>query len=44
MEEIDALNSWKSDLGHKIGYCGPQMPKIGQKFIGQWVRTCVTQP
>ena len=25
MEGIDALNSWKPDLGHKTGNCGPQM-------------------
>ena len=48
MEGIDAVNSWKPDLGHKTGNYGPQRPKRGQKFIGQWVCTyvtpCVSQP
>ena len=38
MKGIDALNSWKPDLGHKTGNCGPQGPKRGQKSIGQCVR------
>ena len=31
MEEIDALNSWKPDLGHETGNCGPQKSKIRKK-------------
>ena len=30
MEGIDALNSWKPNLEHKTGNCGPGMPKSGQ--------------
>ena len=37
VEGIDALNSWKPDLGHKTGNCGLQGPKRGQKSIGQCV-------
>ena len=44
MEGIDALNSWKPDLGHKTGNCGPKKPKRGQKFIGQWVYTYIPPP
>ena len=39
VEGIDTLNSWKPDLGHKTGYCGPQGSKSDQKSIGQCVRT-----
>ena len=38
MEGIDAIISWKPDLEHKTGYCGPQGPKSGQKPIDQCVR------
>ena len=37
MEGIDALNSWKPDLGDETGHGSPQRPKRGQKFIGQCV-------
>ena len=37
MEGIDTLNSWKPELGHKTGNCGPQRPKRDQKSIGQSV-------
>ena len=42
MEGIDALNSWKSDLGNKIRNYDPQRPKRGQKSIGQCV--CMYPP
>ena len=41
MEGIDALNSWKPDLGHKTRNCGFQRPKMDQKPIGQCVRMYV---
>ena len=37
MEGIDALNSWKPDLGHKTGNCDPQRPKI-QWSVSMYVR------
>ena len=44
VEGIDARNSWKPDLGHKTGYCGPQRPKSDQKSNGQCVCTYVPPP